>query len=525
MREPARRSNLVVIVLGLTVLLSVVLAAQALSAARGQRASAERVLRDYAALGADGAALRLKGQLGSRFNPVLLAAAAPHSAAPATTEELRKALSGGALEVLDSASRVMRIDPRSGAVRANGPPLSAAAAESLVSLEREATKPLPGYAYFGLAWTAPASGELLVFQPLRDNGAPATAFTLSRSALSALLNEMIAKDPVLPASLVHGPPLTSGAGLRVTSASGPLADRGFDTASLFRAAVPLGSPFGDLAVEVSLSDSLAPALIIGGLPRSRMPLLVALLGMTILLALAAIAQLRRETELSRLREDFVASASHELRTPLAQIRLFAETLRLGRVRTDEEGERSIGIIENEAKRLEHLVQNLLHFSRSERGDLSIDSQPTDLTALLGQIASEFAPLAARSESSLVLALEPGVHADVDRAAVRQIVLNLLDNAVKYGGRPQVITVRLAADWSEVRIEIEDQGEGISEALRTRVWERFWRGDAARRNGVSGTGIGLAIVRDLTGAHGGSAQVDDAPGGGARIVLRLPARRS
>jgi signal transduction histidine kinase len=109
--------------------------------------------------------------------------------------------------------------------------------------------------------------------------------------------------------------------------------------------------------------------------------------------------------------------------------------------------------------------------------------------------------------------------------VRQIVLNLLDNAVKYGGRPQVITVRLAADWSEVRIEIEDQGNGIDAASRARVWERFWRGDAARRNGVTGTGIGLAIVRDLAAAHGGSTAVEDAPGGGARIVVRLRVRPS
>jgi signal transduction histidine kinase len=524
MREPTRRSNLVAVILGLTALLSAILAAQAVSAARDQRASAERVLRDYAALGAEGAALRLKGQLGARFNPVLLAAASPRDGSPAKAADMRSALTGGARDVFEHASAIVRIDPTSHAVRASGAPLSPAAANSLVRSVSEATPTLPGYAYFGLAWPPPGE-ELLVFQPLREKGAPAAAFTLRRSAFDSLLRDMIASDPVLPASLVHGAPLRSGAGLRVTSAAGPLADRGFDAGSPFRAALPLGSPFGDLGVEVSLSESLAPALIIGGLPRSRVPLLLALLTLTLVLTVAAAAQLRRESELSRLREDFVASVSHELRTPLAQIRLFAETLRLGRVRSDAEGERSIGIIENEARRLEHLVENLLHFSRAERRALTVDLTPTDLTALVGEVVAGFAPLALREGSRVEQVLARDVHADVDRAAMRQVLLNVLDNAVKYGRRPQVITVRLAANGSDVRIEVDDQGDGIDAGSRARIWERFWRGDAARRGNVTGTGIGLAIVIDLVTAHGGSAAAEEAPGGGARIVLRFPRQRA
>lgn len=523
MREPTHRSNLVPVVLGLTALLSAVLTTQAVSAARDQRASAERVLRDYAALGAEGAALRLKGQLGSVFNSVLLAVARGSGTASATPASLRAALAGGAREVLDRSDRIMRIDPRAGAVRVTGAPLSVAAADSFVSVARATTPTLPGYAYFGLAWMPPAGSELLVFQPLRENGAAAAAFTLPRVALSEILQSMIAEDPVLPASLMHGAPLRSGVGLRVRSTTGQLADRGFDPASPFRAALPLGTPYGDLAIEVSVSESLAPTLIIGGLPRSRVPLLIVLLGLTVALTVAAAGQLRRDRELSRMREDFVASVSHELRTPLAQIRLFAETLRLGRVRSDAEGERSIGIIENEAKRLEHLVENLLHFSRAERGALRIDPSPTDLSALLRQVVSEFAPLAARAESTVHLALAPDVHAELDRAAIRQMLLNLLDNAVKYGRREQVITVRLIADAVGVQIEVEDEGAGIDPEFRARIWERFWRGDGARRAGVTGTGIGLAIVRDLVRAHGGTAAAENTPTRGARIVLRLPRR--
>ena len=208
---------------------------------------------------------------------------------------------------------------------------------------------------------------------------------------------------------------------------------------------------------MSLSESLAPALIIGGLPRSRVPLLVALLLLTVALTIAAGDQLRRELELSRLRDDFVSSVSHELRTPLAQIRMFAETLRLGRVRSRDEGERSLAIVENEARRLEHLVENLLHFSRAERRQLQIRTESTNLTSLVQEIVAEFVPLAARSESTIVLELEPDVLTHADPSAIRQIVLNLLDNAVKYGRVGQAITVRLSATSTCIRLEIEDQG--------------------------------------------------------------------
>ena len=123
---------------------------------------------------------------------------------------------------------------------------------------------------------------------------------------------------------------------------------------------------------------------------------------------------------------------------------------------------------------------------------------------------------------MVLSLEPDVAATVDASAVRQILLNLLDNAVKYGRRGQTITVRLARDGARARVEVEDQGLGITAEDGDRVWTRFWRGSAARRLGVAGTGIGLSIVRELVQLHGGTAEAESAPGGGARFVVELPA---
>jgi signal transduction histidine kinase len=215
--------------------------------------------------------------------------------------------------------------------------------------------------------------------------------------------------------------------------------------------------------------------------------------------------------------------SHELRTPLAQIRMFAETLRLGRVRSPEEGERSLAIVENEARRLEHLVENLLHFSRAERRELHIRTESTNLTSLVQEIVAEFVPLATRTASTFVLELTPDVRTHVDPSAIRQIVLNLLDNAVKYGRAGQAITVRLSSTADVIRLEIEDQGAGITAHERARVWERFWRSESAREAGVTGTGVGLAIVRDLVRLHGGIAAVESSADGGARIVIDLPRR--
>lgn len=501
--------------LGLTGILTAFLTVQAALAARYQRVAAERVLHDYAALGAEGVAQRLKTLLAIRISAAFTSAAAGRGTGPISVASLRAAANGNARDVLDALADSAHI-------------LRVSASDSLASTLRRATAELPSYAYFGMQWIPGASPPALrVFQPLREGATSAMEFTLPAQGVSALLTKLVEKDPILPASVTHGAAaVAAGVGLRVVSAHTTLADRHFDAASPFHSALALDQPYGDLAVDVSVSEWLAPALVIGGLPRSRVPLLASLLVLTIALTIAAGDQIRRESELSRLREDFVSGVSHELRTPLAQIRMFAETIRLGRVRSPEESDRSLGIIENETRRLEHLVENLLHFSRAERGALRVQPERTNLTSLLQDIVTQFAPLAARSESTIALALEPDVMADVDAAAIRQIIPNLLDNAVKYGKHGQTITVRLTADDHHARIEVEDGGDGIIAADRPRIWERFWRSESARRAGITGTGVGLAIVSDLVRLHGGLASARDADHGartGACIVVDLPLR--
>jgi len=256
-------------------------------------------------------------------------------------------------------------------------------------------------------------------------------------------------------------------------------------------------------------------------------MLLSLLALTAGLVVAALLQLRREYELSRLRADFVSGVSHELRTPLAQIRMFSETLLLGRVRSDDERERSLEIIDQEARRLTHLVENLLHFSRSERRLARLSPALAPLAPLVSEAAEGFAPLAAARGVTLCTELADGVVAPVDADALRQMLLNLLDNAVKYGPSGQTVTLALAVADGRARVSVDDEGPGIPAAERERIWDRFWRLERDRGSAVAGTGIGLSVVRELVALHGGRTWVEDAPASehgdraGSRFVIELP----
>jgi signal transduction histidine kinase len=279
---------------------------------------------------------------------------------------------------------------------------------------------------------------------------------------------------------------------------------------------------GRVQVQVALRPDLAPKLVIGGMPRSNLPMLLSLLALTAGLVVAALLQLHRESELSRLRADFVSGVSHELRTPLAQIRMFSETLLLGRVRSDGERVRSLEIVDQEARRLTHLVENLLHFSRSERQATRLSRAAAPLAPLVREAVEAFAPLAAARGVTFRTELSDGLVAPVDAEALRQMLVNLLDNAVKYGPAEQTITVGLDEGDGKALIRVEDQGPGIPTSDRERIWDRFWRLERDRGSAVAGTGIGLSVVRELVALHGGRAWAEEGRGGvGARFVLELP----
>ena len=232
-------------------------------------------------------------------------------------------------------------------------------------------------------------------------------------------------------------------------------------------------------------------------------------------------QARRTTELTQLRADFVSSVSHELRTPLAQIRMFAELLRKGSMRTPQDADRALRIIEKEASRLTILVDNILNYTRLRKRAERASSIPTHVTGAVRQTIESFAPLSAERGVHIEADIEPDLWATVDSLGLRQVLLNFLENAVKYGPRDQKVTVGAKALDGIVRVWVDDQGPGVPPSEREAVWRAFYRRKESIAAGATGAGIGLAVVRELVLQSGGSVQVTDAPNGGARFLADLP----
>jgi len=233
------------------------------------------------------------------------------------------------------------------------------------------------------------------------------------------------------------------------------------------------------------------------------------------LVLHEITDLRRADQ---IRRDFVANVSHELRTPLAQIRLFTETLRFGRARTPEQRDWSLGHIERETTRLGMLVDNVLRFSRSGREDATRVA-PANVSEETQRIVDEFRPLAASRKVTVATSIAPTPTLMLRPDALRRMLLNLLDNAVKYGPSGQTITVDVVTEPGGVRLAVSDQGPGVPASEREKVWQPFQRGSASAI--AAGSGIGLSVVHEAATSHGGRAWVESAVGGGARFVVSLP----
>jgi signal transduction histidine kinase len=327
---------------------------------------------------------------------------------------------------------------------------------------------------------------------------------------------------LLPESLIGHLSVDSILSISVTTLSGVEVYKSPGWAALtYSAADTIEPNFGRLIMRVSLNKEFAEMLVVGGLPASRLPMLVALFVIAAGLLTVALLQLRRQQELARLRTEFVSGVSHELRTPLAQIRWFAELLHMGKLRSEEERGRSAGIIDQEARRLTYLVENVLNFSRAEKGTNRISPAPADLDHEIADVLELFAPLARARRMTVASALNANAVVSFDRDALRQILLNLLDNAVKYGPAGQTITVSSEVVGDRARISVEDQGPGIPHVDRQRVWEPYVRLNRDVESATGGSGIGLSVVRELVTLHGGRTRAEGAPSGGARVVIELP----
>ncbi len=232
------------------------------------------------------------------------------------------------------------------------------------------------------------------------------------------------------------------------------------------------------------------------------------------LSVADLSELRR---LEGVRRDFVANASHELKTPLTSIRGYAETL-LGADVDPDTRRQFLQVIEANATRLQHIVDDLLDLSRIESGRWTPERSPVDAAGIARDAWNDFRLAAARRSIRFDVTGRADVRADA--GALHQIFVNLFDNALRYTSDGGHVHVRINTDGDRVEIAVQDDGSGIPGDALPRIFERFYRVDPARSRSEGGTGLGLAIVRHLVEAMDGSVRAESQLGKGTTIIIHL-----
>jgi signal transduction histidine kinase len=491
-------------------------------AAVRQRRLMEEAVRSQLGLMADAVANSIQAELWLGVRTLLrseMAAAQKGDLPPPaqlTAQAREEAVGPGLIEL--TPDRYFLITPNLMEWSVSGPRLdSAGRALRVRALEARlgAARSVPGDRF---AYTVSGRGDsalFLVVAPRRD-GKGLIGFELPVAQLSqALFNDVLAshRRSVPAGARVDSLPLA----VRVTSPAGFV---------LYQTTPPPEGPFlaaarmsGSLAarVEVSLTPRDIALLVQGGLPgRPGLWLVLGFLGYAVLLASIGVAAWRALT-LARLRTDFAGTVSHELRTPLTQILLYAETLSRDQPLTADQRRGALEAIVRETRRLVQMVENVLTVSLAGRPTPRLVYQPEEIETLVHEVLAGFAPAFRQKRVHPVVSLAGPSTARCDGNAVRQILRNLVDNALRYG--PEQAALGICANHTGSRLElvVEDSGPGVPEQERERIWEPF-----VRLNGTAerGTGIGLAVVRQLAELHGGSARVESAQRGGARFVVDL-----
>jgi signal transduction histidine kinase len=510
--HPRRRLFALALLLVLSLTLAGGLALQAIGTARRHRETAQRTLQDYAAFGAFILASQSYRQLGGVVVETF-------TGWPASGPPVIPAGTGcpAGPTYFERAPAAATLEPR-------GTPLSSADLAVLADTLRHAMKLLEevGWRFrFLRVPAAGADGWFVTSYMAAGGGYGLRGFTACLGGADSPFRRVAQTERALPPAVTGTLPPDSLFSTSVADGEGRALYRSpIRYESPYHASARLGTEFGDLVLRLELRPDVAGRLVIGGIPASPTPLALGLLGLSTLLVVTALLQLRREYELIAIRSDFVSNVSHELRTPLSQILIFTELLKLGRLRSDAERERSLDIIDQEARRLIRLVENVLQFARAGGGRRGLERDTVPLDGLIRETLEAFRPLAAARDVALRSDVPARATVKADPGALRQVLLNLLDNAVKYGPRGQTVSVAAQVRNGRTRIVVDDQGPGIPLGDRDRVWQGYYRLQRETRSAVAGSGIGLAVVRSLATEMGGRTWVEDTDTGGARFVVEL-----
>jgi signal transduction histidine kinase len=263
--------------------------------------------------------------------------------------------------------------------------------------------------------------------------------------------------------------------------------------------------------------------------ESRRRLLMLLLAAVALFTVAGgyfcLRALRREFALSRIQSDFVAAVSHEFRTPLTSMRLITEALEDDRVPDGARLRESYHALARATSRLQRLVEDLLDFRRMESGAAEYRMRPLDAGRAVRAVTDEFQKEVEERGFRIHVRAEEAAPILADEAALSRAVWNLLDNAAKYSGDSRDIEVAMHRAGPEVEVAVTDRGIGIPLEEKAQLFAKFYRGEAAVRSGIRGTGIGLAMAAQIAAAHGGRISVQSEPGRGSTFTLSLPLEKA
>jgi signal transduction histidine kinase len=272
--------------------------------------------------------------------------------------------------------------------------------------------------------------------------------------------------------------------------------------------------YKNITLEALALNNFRQNLIINGF-------VFALLICGIILTFRAIA---REIKLTQAKSAFVANVSHELKTPLSLIRLFAETLELGRIRSPEKAQEYYRIINNESRRLTQLINNILDFSKIEAGRREYQFADTNLAGIIREVVKSYEYQIIGAGFELHIEVPDNLPAvSVDRDAIAQALLNLLNNAVKYSPETKRLEIKASARNENVIIEVADSGIGIPRSEQKKIFEKFYRVSNGLVHDTKGSGLGLSIVKHIIEAHGGQISVESLSGRGSRFIVTLPVK--
>jgi signal transduction histidine kinase/tetratricopeptide (TPR) repeat protein len=235
-----------------------------------------------------------------------------------------------------------------------------------------------------------------------------------------------------------------------------------------------------------------------------------------------VSNILNRIKINRMKEDFISSVSHELKTPISAIKMFAETLKRGKVKEDPRKNEYCDMIIGESDRLTRFINKILDFSKLEKGGGIFEFKKTDLAGLAKR-ASEIYKDEMQDEALLIkvnAGKEP-IFAEADKDAVLQALLNLIDNAYKYSGKTKEISVNVSASRGKAFLEVADKGSGIPKPEIDKIFDKFYRIEGPLAGGAKGSGLGLAFVKSVIEAHGGRITVDSKPGAGSKFTITLP----